>query len=63
MNDWLKPRTVFAAFFYYTYLVMISCGIETPSLLNKIVMGLFIFYYTNKAIKKLTQGAGNVSKN
>lgn len=53
LNEWIKPRTVFAFLFYYTYLVMISCGNPVPPLLEKIVGGLFIFYYANKAIKKI----------
>lgn len=55
-EEWLKPQTVFAAFFYYTYIIMISFGNPVPSLLEKIVGGLMLFYYGNKIVKNLAKG-------
>lgn len=56
MSEWEKPQTVFASFFYFTYLFMISCGNPVPPLLEKLVGGLMIFYYGNKVVKNLTKG-------
>ena len=58
MNDWKKPRTVFASFFYYTFLLQTSCGIKPHPLLLKIVGGLFLLNYGEKAVKTLLQLKG-----
>ena len=54
IDEWCKPRTIFALMHYEAYLIMISCGLATPILLEWIVKFLFIFYFSNKAIKALT---------
>lgn len=51
MNDWLKPRTIFALMFYFTYLVMISHGLEVPETLRTLVDMLMGFYFGQKLAK------------
>ena len=58
MKEWVKPQTIFASFFYYTFLVQISCGIDPHPLLIKIVSGLFIFYYGKQTVKTLLKAKG-----
>ena len=62
MNEWTKPQTIFAALFYFQYLMLVSCGLPAPALLEKIVAGLFIYHYGKKGLIKITEGAKNVQK-
>ena len=48
MKSWTKPRTVFAAMFYVTFLYLILMGLEVPQILNSMVSTLFGFYYGQK---------------
>jgi hypothetical protein len=55
-NEWTKPQTVFAAFFYFTFLLMISCGNPVPLLLERVVWGMMVFFYGNKLFKNVMKG-------
>jgi len=52
MNEWMKPRTVFAAAFYLVFLYLILFQLEVPQVLNTMVSTLFGFYYGQKTKKE-----------
>lgn len=48
MNEWMKPRTIFAFMFYFSFLYLIMRGIQVPEALNTIISTLFGYWYGNK---------------
>lgn len=53
MNEWMKPRTIFALMFYFLFVMLIACGHRVPEILLGMVNLLMGFYFGQK-----TKGGG-----
>lgn len=57
MNEWKKPRTIFALMFYFLYCCLVSLGLDVPDTLNGIINLLMGFWFgTNVTKNKEVKG-------
>ena len=59
MNEWTKPRTIFAFMFYATYCYLIIMGKEIHEELITVVSTLLGYYYGQKVGKNATKDKAN----
>ncbi len=59
IKEWLKPRTIFAALFYFTLCYLILNQFPVPEILKEIVSFLMGFYFGQK-MPEQKKGDGNV---
>ena len=55
MNDWSKPRTIFALMFYGIFCYLIIRQFEVPPTLNTIISSLLGYWYGSKKVGKNEQ--------
>jgi len=59
MNDYLKPRTLFATIFYSTFCYLCIRQLPIPPALNTIVSGLFGYYFGTRSEKYKKKNGGD----
>lgn len=56
IGEWLKPRTIFAALFYFTLCYLILRQMPIPEILREIVSFLLGFYFGQKLPEQKKNG-------